>query len=65
MKRNLKDFFAKLFRPSAHKMERRMKKGYNASAAVNLEEAGLNLNGDELAEYEKWLLKQPDNKQAN
>ena len=65
MKRKLKVGGQKLFRPSAHKMEGRLKSGYEASAAVNLEEAGLNLNGDELAEYEKWLLKQPDNKQAN
>ena len=61
MKRNLKDFFAKLFRPSAHKMERRMKKGYNASAAVNLDEAGLNCGASDIAEYEKWLLTETDN----
>ena len=64
MKRKLKDTSAKLFRPPAHKMERRMKKGYEASAAVNLKEAELNTGGADLAEYEKWLLTQTD-KQAN
>ena len=60
MKRKLKAFFAKLFRPSPHSMERRMKKGYRAAASINLEEAELNCNGAELAEYEKWLLTQTD-----
>ena len=61
MKKNLKDFFGKLFRPSAHKMERRMKKGYRAAAAVNLGEAESDCASSNLAEYEKWLLTQPDN----
>ena len=64
MKKRIKKLFAKLFRPSAHKMERRLQKGYEASAAVNLEEAEINTGGADLAEYEKWLLTQTD-KQAN
>ena len=59
MKRKIKDKSAKLFRPNPHRMERRMKKGYAAAAAVNTEEAALNCDAPVLLEYEKWLLTQP------
>ena len=50
----------KPFRLFPHIMERRMKKGYRKCGAINLAEAKLTDNCDELCEYEKWLVKQTE-----
>lgn len=60
MKRKIKIFGLKPFRPFPHKMERRMKRGYRKCAALNLSEARLNCDGAGLEEYEKWLMNQTE-----